>query len=201
MVQSWRRHLWVILTAQWYSVNKNNYSPPLAYCLHPLFHKRGSLLEGKIKWQRPSTADPNFQKLTFFLKTFSVTFQSGPTKLLLIEWSTHLPHVAIFLQPIRTHYAHYGDMTPGREELRHQHLDQWNDTEHRLRCVLQAAARSAYSAKKITGESWRQHFMSGSLGSFHVLEHLQHGRFLNVSFHNPLCEDSNPLASISFYVR
>ena len=52
-------------------------------------------------------------------------------------------------------------MTAGKEELRRQHLDQWKDAEHRIQSVLQAAANSAYKAKKITEESWRQHFMSG----------------------------------------
>ena len=77
------------------------------------------------------------------------------------DWSACLSKEAIFLQAIRTHYPHYGDMTAGKEELRRQHLDQWKDAEHRIQSVLQAAANSAYKAKKITEESWRQHFMSG----------------------------------------
>ncbi|XP_076445390.1 NACHT domain- and WD repeat-containing protein 1-like [Babylonia areolata] len=64
------------------------------------------------------------------------------------------------LQPIRTYYRHYGDMTPGKEEQRQQDLKAWNDTDGRLRAVMQAAARSAYKAKKISEMSWRQHFMS-----------------------------------------
>ena len=125
------------------------------------------------------------------------------------DWSACLSNVAIFLQAIRTHYPHYGDMTAGKEELRRQHLDQWKDTEHRIQSVLQAAANSAYNAKKITEESWRQHFMSGwffwhfsilcQVGSFDILLHLQQGKnpkFLNEQFHHLLCEDSNHLLNM-----
>ncbi|KAL8575770.1 hypothetical protein ACOMHN_004957 [Nucella lapillus] len=70
-----------------------------------------------------------------------------------------LPPVFV-LQPIRTYYRHYGDMTPSKQEQRQQDLAQWSDTDERLRSVLQTAARSAYEKKKISEMSWRQHFMS-----------------------------------------
>ncbi|KAK7501922.1 hypothetical protein BaRGS_00006674 [Batillaria attramentaria] len=70
-----------------------------------------------------------------------------------------LPPVYV-LQTIRTYFPNYGDTTPGKEGLRQQDLEKWNDTNHRLQSTMQAAADSAYKAKKISESSWRQHFMS-----------------------------------------
>ncbi|XP_048764016.2 NACHT domain- and WD repeat-containing protein 1-like [Ostrea edulis] len=64
------------------------------------------------------------------------------------------------LQPIRSQFSFFGDYSPGCDEPRTKHTQEWESTFADLRDILKTAALFSHGAKKLTDDQLREHYLS-----------------------------------------
>ncbi|XP_062618888.1 NACHT domain- and WD repeat-containing protein 1-like [Saccostrea cucullata] len=64
------------------------------------------------------------------------------------------------LQPIRSQFPFFGDYSPGCDESRAKHTQEWDKTFADLRDILKSAALSSHQANKITNKQLHEFYIS-----------------------------------------
>ncbi|XP_061195706.1 uncharacterized protein LOC133203923 [Saccostrea echinata] len=64
------------------------------------------------------------------------------------------------LQPVRSQFPFFGDYSPGCDESRAQHTQEWEKTFADLRDILKSAALSSHQANKLTDKQLHEFYMS-----------------------------------------